>query len=166
MALVIENGSIVANANSFVTVAEIREFAEARGIVLPVDDGDVEPFAVEAWDFLITVEPRMTGTRVSAEQEGVYPRNCVKINCFDVANTVIPVTLKKAQMQLAVDRSRGVPLVTDDSAERDIKREKIGPLETEWFGPGNATTGGSLEIAWGYLRPLLRVGFGVRTVRA
>ena len=167
MALVIEDGTIVEGANSFVTVAEIRAYATARGVSLPVADGEVEPFAVTAWDFIASLESRMLGVRTDPEQEGPYPRTGVVIYSAELLPDAIPSTLKKAQMQLALDVSLGVPIFTDDTAEPAVKREKVGPIETEFFdgGGSSSTSGGAaLSAAWGYLSPLLR-GLSVRTLR-
>lgn len=167
MALVIEDGTVVAGANSFVTVAEIRAFATARGITLPAEDPAVEVFAVKAMDFLIAAEPRMIGRRTDpANQELPYPRTGVVIYSAELLPDGIPSALKQGQMQLAVDVAQGVPLFPDDTADPATKREKVGQIETEYFGPSTAATGGALAAAWGFLAPLFRgQGFGLTTVR-
>lgn len=167
MALTVEDGTGVADANSFVTVAEIRAYATARGVELPAEDAAVEGFAVTAWDFITSLEPRMLGVRTNPEQDGVYPRTGVMMYSAELLPNAIPKTLKQAQSQLAVDASKGVPLFTDDTAEPAVKREKVGPIETEFFdgGGSSSTSGGAaLSAAWGYLSPLLR-GLSIRTVR-
>ena len=50
MALVIEDGSRVAGANSYVTLAEARAFASARGVTLSAVDATLEPFVIKAFD--------------------------------------------------------------------------------------------------------------------
>ena len=167
MALVIEDGTVVAGANSFVTVEEAREFALARGVELSEVDADVEVLSQAAIDFIVSNEARLAGTRTDPDnQELPYPRTGVSLYGAELLENSIPSTLKKAQMQLMLDSHKGVPLVQDDTAEPAVKREKIGPIDTEFFGPDVAATGGALAIAWGYLQPLLRgQGFGLRTVR-
>ena len=167
MALIIEDGSVIAGANSFVTVDEIRAAAAARGIVLSEQDAPVEQAAIKAMDFIISLEPRMTGVRTDpANQDLPYPRTGVLLYSAEVLANGIPKTLKQAQAQLALDVTQGVPLFPDDTAEAAIKRDKTGPLETEYFAPGVASTGGALAAAFGYLSPLLvGNGFGLKTNR-
>ncbi len=168
MALIIEDGTVVANANSFVSVAEIRAFATARGVTLPADDTAVEPFAIKAMDYIVLQEPRMQGYRTSPDtQELPYPRKCVRVFNAEVLSNAIPSTLKKAQMQLATDASQGIPILGTDVDGQPIKRDKTGPLETEWFGPGDGVSlAPDLAAATGYLNPLLvGNGFGLTTLR-
>lgn len=163
--IVVEDGTGVVGANSFVTVAELRAYATARGIILPADPG-CEPFLVTSFDFLFTVEPRMTGVRTYAVQEGPYPRTGSTEYGVEVAANYIPKSLKKGQLQLALDASQGVPLVANDTAEPAVKREKIGPIDTEYFDGGVASEGASLTLAYSFLDPILTGStFGIRTVR-
>lgn len=162
MALVPETGAVVDGANSFVTEAEFDAFAE--GVQLP-GDFDVELAAKQAVRFITSVEGQMTGERTSPQvQDLPYPRRNAVVFGAAFPDNAIPKTLKLAQMQLMLDVARGVPLFPDDTAEQSVKREKIGPLETEYFGADTATTGGQLAEAWAYLSPLTR-GLQIKTVR-
>ena len=51
MALIIENGTIVANANSYATVAELRGYAALRGATVPTDDAQCEYMLIKAMPF-------------------------------------------------------------------------------------------------------------------
>lgn len=162
MALVIEDGSIVEGANSFVSEEEFDAFAE--GVTLPAAF-DVEQAAKEAVRFIVSVEGQMKGERTAPlTQDLPYPRRNVNLFGATFPDNAIPKTLKNAQMQLMLDVARGVPLFPDDTAEQAVKRDKVGPLETEYFGADVATTGGQLAAAWGYLSPLT-VGMKIKTVR-
>ena len=51
MALVIEDGSEVSTANSYVTVAEIRTYATTRGVTtIPAVDAEVEVLAIKSME--------------------------------------------------------------------------------------------------------------------
>ena len=131
MALVIEDGTVVANANSFVTAAEIRSYAAARGITLSAVDAEIDPLAIKAMDYIESVEVQMQGSRTSALQYLPLPRTGMTIYGEDVGANVIPVAAKRAQMQLALDAHSGVDLMPTMSGAV-VKREKVGPLETEY----------------------------------
>lgn len=169
MALVIEDGSIVANANSFVTVAEIRAYALARGITVSATDSEVEPHAIKAMDYIEVkeAEGRLAGSRVSAEQTLPYPRTGVYIYGVLVPDTVIPNAAKRAQLQLSLDSSQGVNLMPTITSAA-VKREKVGPLETEYEVSATSGYNGQpdLQAANSWLDLLYgAASFTLRTVR-
>lgn len=167
MALIVEDGTGVANANSFVTLDEIKAAAAARGVTLPATDADIEKLSFNAIDFIVSKEGQMNGVRTFAEQDLPYPRTGVVIYSRALLPNGIPKTLKQAQIQLVFDGANGVPLFTNDTPqEAAVKRDKVGPIETEFFEPGGTGAGmaPALDAAMSYLSPLLR-GLFVRTVR-
>lgn len=137
MALVIEDGTIVAGADSFVTVAEIRDYALERGIVLSATDSDVEILARKAMDWFRSIEGTLNGTRVAKPQMLPYPRCNVTVYGFDVAETEIPELVKEVQMQAAFDANTVDLLPTHAATPTGaIKKEVVDVLETEYFRPG------------------------------
>lgn len=131
MALIIEDGSIVANANSYVTLAEARAFALARGVTLSAVDATLEPFVIKAMDFLESMRNEYQGTKVSKDQRLQWPRTGVVCDGFDVEDTEIPLVLKDAQCQLIMDGTAGSDLLPNSDG-REVIREKIDVLETEY----------------------------------
>jgi hypothetical protein len=102
VALIIEDGSIVDNANSFVTVTEIINYAEIRGIIISADTVKLAQFAILAMDYLVSREQSMKGTRVSDLQELPYPRFNVRYNGYYITGSEIPKELKNAQIELTI----------------------------------------------------------------
>lgn len=131
MALIVETGSIVTNANTFVTRAEFIAYAAARGVVVTdVDASDVH--LVRAADYLSYRESEMKGARTSMLQTLPYPRTGVEIGVYIVGNNEIPDTLKRAQLQLALEAFSGVDILPTKQATAFQTRRKLGPLETEF----------------------------------
>lgn len=164
MALTIEDGTGVAGADSYSTVTEIRAYATARGLALPVDDAAVEPLAVLATDWLETYRARYQGSQTSTQQPLQWPRSGVVIDGRAVADDEIPELLKRAQAQAAID-AQAAPLTARAAA--GIRREKVDVIEVEYFQGSDSTarTGGS-AIAEAMLAPLLRSpAVGVQVVR-
>jgi len=161
MPLTIEDGSGVAGANSYVTVAEIRAFADARGLSLPALDIDVEPLAVSATDWLETFRTRYQGSKTSPDQPLQWPRWPVIVDGYQVANDEIPVELKKAQMQAVADAASGVSLTGTGNAQ--VKREKVDVIEVEYFESqvGTSDSTGGSATAEQMLEPL----FGFTSLR-
>lgn len=137
MALVIEDGTIVADADSFVSVAEIRGYALERGVVLSATDSDVEILARKAMDWFRSIEDTLNGTRVAKAQTLPYPRCNVKVYGFDVEETEIPELVKEIQMQAAFDANTVDLLPTHAATPTGaIKKEVVDVLETEYHRPG------------------------------
>ena len=101
MALIVEDGSVVANADSFLSLADARTLATNYGLEISADDATAEVQLRQAYLALIVYEPSLQGYRVSSEQTGIYPRSGVYKNCFAVASNVIPEEVKLAQADLA-----------------------------------------------------------------
>lgn len=166
MALVIENGSLVAGATSYASVAEARAYAAARASTLPDDDSAVEAALIVAMDFLESFRDEYQGLKVDPlEQPLQWPRAGVKIDGAALPSTSIPKELKAAQCQLALESAGGLDLMPTGDG-REVIREKLDVLETE-YGPGN---GGApqpvLTKVRALMAPLLRSGGGrLRVIR-
>ena len=97
MALIIEDGSNVTNANSFNTDAELVAYAASRGLTLPATEAERDILQILAMDFVTDNEDDMQGYRVTSDQALSFPRTGVVVNGFLNESDKIPVTLKKAQ---------------------------------------------------------------------
>ncbi len=153
MALIIEDGSIVAGAESFVTAAEFVTYADNRGATFPAAEADQEELLRLAIDYLFQQEIRMQGFRISKDQTLMYPRNGVCLYGFQVAGTDIPENLKNAQIEAALYQNENELLVND--AGQDVSKEKLDVLEVSYFSGGSYNSG-SFQRVEAYLDPLLR----------
>ena len=61
MALIIEDGSIVANANSFISLVDARAYAATIGLTLPVDDTEAEVTLINGARYVNSQEPSFQG---------------------------------------------------------------------------------------------------------
>lgn len=168
MALVIEDGSLVAGATSYVSVAEARAYAAARASTLPADDAQVEAALIVAMDYLESLRGEYQGRKVDpATQDLQWPRVGVQLDGWDVPPTTIPKILKDAQCQLALESAAGTDLMPTGDG-REVIREKVDVLETE-YAPG---AGGAPQPFFAkvnaLLQPLLSAGGfgGIKVIRA
>jgi hypothetical protein len=115
--LIIEDGSVVGNANSFVTDEEYKAYAKLKGYSIPATQPDREANLANAYDFLnFTYEQQLQGSRVTPQtQTGIMPRNYIYAYGALVANDSIPQDFKSAQMLAAFSISDGV----DTNAVKD-----------------------------------------------
>lgn len=98
MALVVEDGTGIAGANTYLSVAELRAFAVDRGVTLPAQDSDVATLLVKACDYLELKS--YIGVRASDSQGLSWPR-------LETVYTGIPAKLKTAQSLLAIEAQNG-----------------------------------------------------------
>ena len=92
MAIIVEDGSIVADSNSFVSEVELSTYAINRGVTL---SGDTDSLLLKATDYLETLNYK--GNRYTKDQSLQWPRSNVSIDGFSVDVDEIPEDLKTAQ---------------------------------------------------------------------
>lgn len=106
MALIVEDGSIVAGANSWVSRSDYIAFALSLGIVVPdTDAADVE--LIKGCQFIGQHEANLKGDKVQRDQSTAYPRTGVIIDGWDWSHTEIPRNAILCQMQTALDIRAG-----------------------------------------------------------
>ena len=153
MALVItvEDGSIVADANSYVTAAELVTYAAERGITGLSADADVRAnLLFKAMDY---IETRVfQGQQVDfGVQALVWPRDDVYIDGNLLSNTAIPLMLKRSQCELALAyNSNYDPLAP---VEKQVKEESFAVFRKVYMD--NAVDAPILKKVNAWLDPLL-----------
>lgn len=108
--LIIEDGTVVANANSLVTDEEYKAFAKLKGHTIPATQPDREAQLANAYEFNnLNNEDKLQGYRVSPQvQTGMIPRSGMIAYGESIANTLIPQDFKNAQMLTALAIQSGV----------------------------------------------------------
>ena len=108
---------------SYSTDIELTAYATARGYTIT---GDLNVLLTKANDWIETQPYKGYPTGDTA-----FPRDGVYISNVLVPFDSIPETIKKAEMQMAIEIDKG----NDPSATlgRSTKREKVGDLEVEYM---------------------------------
>lgn len=165
MALIIETGAGVPDADSYASLAELATYATSRGITLTAaTDTAKEVLLRKAADYLDTLEPKFRGSRVEADQALAWPRSDVLLYGVAFAEDAIPDQLIKAQCQLACDAD--TLNLQPNGAGREVIRQKVDVIETEYAKQGTGSVKPELNKAMAILEPLLNSnGFAVQTVR-
>lgn len=133
--LIIEDGTGVANANSYVDVAYLDIYAADRGLTIPTADTDKEIFLLKAMDYLEGRRAEYQGSKSVATQSLQWPRQLVQVDCSDVAIDSIPEELKKAQCQLVVEQQKRTllyPAPITSSIEGLVTQKTVGPLTKKY----------------------------------
>lgn len=167
MAILIEDGSGVANAVSYATAAEAQTYADARGLALPTDALDIEKALVTAGDYLLKYESNYQGARSGSVQRMSFPRYPVYLYGSLVAADAIPESLKEAQIILAIDVAQGTELNPNGDGQETLM-EKVGPITVQYAERGSSSVSPVFNKALDLLKPLFSSGGGanVTVVRA
>lgn len=158
MAFIVEDGTIVANANAYIDIAFANEYFTDRGNNAWIGDDSVKQIAIiKATDYIDTMYD-FKGFLVSKDQSLKFPR---LINCYK--DNEIPLRLKKACCEYAVRALENGVLITDptyDASGRNIKRvkQKLDTLEseTEYFEYTREVTQRVYPIPDKLIEPLLK----------
>ena len=133
--LIIEDGSIIDNANAFTTDEEFKAYANIRGFAIPATEPDRDALQILAMDYLFGKENKLSGCRVSIEQELPYPRHGACANNFNIPSNLIPKSIKNAVMELAIQANTSELLI--NNTNKNIQSEKVDVIEVSYFSGGS-----------------------------
>lgn len=134
MALTVETGAGLANADSLVTLAEVRTFATSRGLAVSAVDADLEAQIRLAHDYLLANEFRLAGFRKTEGQALSYPRENYALFGYPVASGTIPQGIKNVIAQLVIE-SASIELLPSNDGKVVIS-ETVGPISTDYAQSG------------------------------
>lgn len=164
MALVIETGQIIAGANSYATVSDLRNYASLRAASVPAADADCEVLLIKAMDALETQD--FVGEKVRATQPLKWPRAWVEIECFPIPADEIPLKLIQAQCALAIEAQAVDLLPTlDINSQGPVIEEIVGPVTTIYANPGTVRRVPAIAKADALLKTLIKRN-GLRLIRS
>lgn len=162
MALVIEDGTIVAGANSYVTVEDARAYALLRDETLPATDSEVEVLIIEAMDYVEAKGSKFKGTKSTRDQSLQWPRYGASVDGYTAPSNSIPVQLTNAVCQLAIDGQ--VDTLQPTGSGQEILEEEVGPIKVKYAEKGSSTVSARFNKAEAFLKPILRGSFAQANV--
>jgi len=125
MTIVVEDGTIVADANSYVSEAELSAFATARGITLVLD---TEILLIRAMDFIEGLLYK--GSKLTYAQLLQWPRSNVIIDGYYLTANTIPEQLKNGLIECAIAIDQGTDPLND--IVPNVRRKRADVLEIEY----------------------------------
>lgn len=139
MALIIEDGSTPAGANSYVSLADARAYGSARGVELSAIDATLEAQVLQAMDYLESFSHRFVGDRTARDQALSWPRNNAVIENWPWTNTEIPRQVLNAQLSLIVEIHDGEDPFNPAQAALPVISKKVdGAVEVKYANPVSA----------------------------
>jgi hypothetical protein len=180
MPLVVEDGTGLANSESYISVADATTYHANRGnaawAALASDTVREQKLRLATEYLSDKYRLRWKGTRVTATQALDFPRYGVPREDYYVVGSAppnsidgsfyypsdeVPAEVVRACAELALRAIDG-PLYAD--VEQKVKREKVGPIETEYADGASATT--TYTAVDGMLAPFLNSRSSLRMERA
>ena len=147
MALVLEDGSGVTGANTYVSVSYVDSYCELMNYTswtgaadTPTETQNKESAIYRSMQFFETLT--YMGTKTAYTNPLSFPRDGIYMETGDLfPNDEIPEDLKRAVSEGAyLEYSNSGSLFTTGGDVRRVKRKKIDVLETEYFSSRNTVT--------------------------
>lgn len=131
MTLIVEDGTGVADANTYLSLDDIKAWAEARGVDTT---SFTEPMVIKAMDFIERMRDKYAGSTSTANQRLAFPRYNIWYEGDYISPTLIHQRLKDALSQLVVYVSQGIELepISKGGETKFLVRQKLGPIEREY----------------------------------
>ncbi len=150
--LVIEDGSIVENADSYITVANARLFLSSIGLFLAVSDADAEVQLRQAFYYLEGLS--FLGSPSNVGQLTKFPRSGLYRAGELLPSNEIPVEVRRAQAYYAGAIQSGINLIESSTVEAQKARTKVGQLEVSYY-KDSVSGAKSMPLADKLLKPFL-----------
>lgn len=166
MALVVETGSGVDGANTFINRAGTITAAAAVGVTL-ADDATTDALILNAAMFLTGIGD-WRGEQINGFASLPWPRENVYIGSSLWDQTMIPADIVNAQVQLVLVQKAGTPLFSTTDGQV-VTEETVGPITTRYSDKYGAVTApgiGDIPLVSTMLAKWRNGSFGFRTVRA
>ena len=160
MALIIEDGSGVADADSFTTLANARTIAANYGLTLDADDTLAEIQLRRAYLGLQTCERDLQGFRTHSTQTGIFPRDGVYSNCVEVDSESIPIAIIMAQVNFADALNSGYETNEVDNGQNLAGFSAVNGVYSETYQDGSTTkTNSTIQGVYNSLYPFTLQGY-------
>jgi len=167
MTIIVEDGSIVANANSYATAAELSAYADLRGVTISTDESVL---LIKAMDWLDQYANRWKGDRTDDDQVLEWPR--INVILYDagpyLGQNTIPAELKNLQMTVALAAADVNLLPTHDIGQKGsvIEETVHGAVTLRYENTGKLMRLPAVTSAEAFLSVLLKSAGRLRVIRA
>lgn len=159
MSLVVEDGSGIDNADSFLSLVDARALAVNYGYSIDADDTLAEIQLRNSYRGLLISEPSLQGKRSFSMQTGIFPRSGVLSNCNEIASNVIPLDVKLAQISYVDAIASGLELNTVNDGLR-LAGFSVDGVYSETYQDGISDHINSrIQGVYNALYPLTAAGF-------
>ena len=147
--LIVEDGSGVENANTYIDVAYLTSFASDRGYTISTVQLVQEQQILKAMDYLFWFADQWQGVKTNASNALHWPRRYVSLDCAEFPSNSIPTQLKNAQAQLVVEQQARTllwPKPRTSTIEGLVQEKTVGPLTKKFAFTGRGIANANAPI--------------------
>lgn len=145
MALTVENGTGLVDADSYASLATARAIAEKYGVSLPIDDAACEVAIRQGTEYADMQEDCFGGTRLNLEQSLSWPRAGAKTTTgYVIPFDSVPMQMIKASVFAAAEYGTGVDVRANDDGKAIASEQVTGAVAVSYFD--NGKSGGTVVI--------------------
>ena len=168
MTLVVEDGTLIEGANTYLSLDDVRAYALARGTTLTSNDTKLTTYVVQAMDYLESFADEFKGTKTSSDQSLQWPRTDVVIDGSDYPDDEIPIAVKHALGRLIMDISSGIVLMPTVEGGPFVTEEQIGTIRTAYSQTIGTSGKPKLTAFKTIIKPVIKTNSGllISTFRA
>lgn len=169
MPLIVEDGTGVANAESYVSVEEADAYHASRGndLWVAILLAKKEQLLRKASDYInITYRGAWIGSAAYNGNLLAWPRNAITPREYGLRDLNVPLEVRYSTAELALIANT-IGLFPNPATTRGKKRVKVGPIEVEYDANSSSQTkfvNASLLLA-GFLKPIASTNMA-RLIRA
>ena len=156
MALTVESGIGNPLADSFISLADSREFAAKYGITLPADDAAAEVALRQGCQYVELQQECFSGSRLTTTQALSWPRTGAT-NSYGVeyADGDMPAQLGYAQVYAAAEYGAGTDVRATDDGKAVASEDVTGAVAVSYFNNGKTGSTVTITKCLDALKPLL-----------
>jgi hypothetical protein len=139
MSIIVENGTGLSTAESYISVVEADTYHSVRGNTLwaTMSVNEREQALRRATDYMGQVyRLQWQGRRINSTQALDFPRYDVVVDGYYIPSNVLPLEIKNANAELAF-KAAGGELYADQS--QGVISEQVGPIKVE-YNPNSPAT--------------------------
>lgn len=137
MALVVEDGTGLDDADSYIALDDAIQMARKYGLSLPSCDDEAEAALRNGALYVDLNEPSFSGDRLENNQALAWPRSSAyKCSGVAIASDSVPVEAQRSQVFAAAEYGAGTD-VRPSSSGAEVKKEKVSSIEVEYFETGS-----------------------------
>ena len=144
MALIVEDGTGLNNADSYISLADARIFASDYGYTLPADDTEAGVFLRKGALYVDLSESSFTGSRLVDTQALAWPRSdaykCSGRNQIALPSNSVPIEIKNSQVISASYYASGLNPRAASTGLRIQSEELTGVGKTSYFDSGGSSS--------------------------
>lgn len=154
--LIVEDGTNVAGANAYATLAAARLYAESRGVTLPESDEALTIALIQGADYVNSFRKQYQGQKTFETQTMQFPRKSVYVDGYKIGENTIPVEVVHASIWAASIVGAGTDLMPTSNGKEVASERVEGAVAVTYFESGDTRKQPYFTAVSNLLEPLFR----------